>query len=393
MSTRASMSFALRLLRFQRASCSSGFSARSFSSSAAHNAVRPIFNKTQNEELDAVLKTIQNMIILPAYLPEKQRKLIFDPAQRAYLEKNPVIIEVSGLEHRFAPINPFRDLENSKKLYNKAIDNMRSREDWENLATLLAGFRKAGIKLKPEHWDKTVRLAATQGYVNVILECAACAEETGLFFRKPEVVARVLAFSNDKISSKPTSNAEAKKALKSVELVLDLLQRPGHAYNPGEPTHKRMHFSRLVRGMVMYARAAYVQTCQEPTAKDKELLRDDALLLTTLWKDALDKDLSQVMEFAKLNPTMVRMTEGEVRKAKVPEGLNGSAYIQVVAQNIKAMKVAQEILGEEAASLSPIVEVLEKHLHKFAVKSERRTAVWDKAYEKVMGEKATWAEV
>ncbi|KAG6011189.1 hypothetical protein E4U54_008227 [Claviceps lovelessii] len=391
MSTRAMFS-ALRSLGCRRGAVLSGFAFRSHRtfSSTASNAVRAVFTETDNAELNSILQSIQNTIILPAHLPEKQREIVFDPKKRSFLEQNPIVIELDGLEHKFSPIDRFKGIDNSKKALAKALNNMHSADDWANLSTLLAGFKKARIKLKPTHWGKIVRLAGIRGHVYAIIECAKQSDKTGLFLKNPEVVLRVLAFVNDKISNSSGAAAESKQALTWVEMVLDLLQRPEHAM-PAQQTRERLHYSPLVRGLVLYARASAANT-GKAGERELDLLRDDVTLLTSLWQDAVGKDLVEVAEFAKLNPTLERNANPNGNHA--PRALNGSAYIQVLAQNIKGVELAQQVLGQEAAEgLSPILKTLESHLQDFATTSEQRTDEWAKEYEKVMGKKPDWPAV
>ncbi|KAG5950705.1 hypothetical protein E4U53_004534 [Claviceps sorghi] len=391
MSTRA-VSLASRSLGRQRGLPSSGFASRwrrNFSSTAC-NAVRAVFTETDNAELNSILKSIQEKIILPAHLPEKQRKIVFDPKKRSFLEQNPIVIELDGLEHKFSPIDRFKDVENSKKALHMALHQMHSADDWANLSTLLAGFKKASIKLKPKHWGKIVRLAGTRGHVYAVIECAKQSYKTGLFLKNPETVIRVLAFVNDKISNSSGAAAESRQALKWVETVLDLLQRPEHAM-PAQPTRQRLHFSLPVRGMALFARASAVNAAAAD--RDLDSLRDEVTLLTSLWNDAVDKDLAEVADFAKLNPALERDASQNQSGNQALPGLNGSAYVQVLAQNIKGVQIAQQLLGQEAEALSPILKTLETHLQDFATKSERRKKGWADEYEKVMGQEPDWPAV
>ncbi|KAK9436054.1 hypothetical protein VB005_10859 [Metarhizium brunneum] len=384
-----SMASALRSLRHQAGpSRLDKISRRQFSSTAP-NAVRAIFSETDNTELNNILNSIQEKIILPAHLPEKQRKIVFDPKKRSHLEQNPIIIEVDGLEHKFSSIDRFKGIENSKKALSKALDNMHSAEDWANLATLLAGYKKAGIKLKANHWGKIVRVAGTKGHIFAVIECAKQSDKTGFVFRTPEMVVRVLAFVNDKITESAWDASETKQALKWAEAVLDLLQRPEHAVS-SQRTRERLHFSRLVRGMTVFARASAVKVGQA-AERDINLLRDEVALLSSLWEDAVNKDLFEVPEFANLNPLVERNASDNGNH--IPEALNGSAYIQVLTQNIRGIELAQEALGGDAESMSPILNSLKSHLQDFAAKSETRTEVWAEEYEKVMGSKPNWPAV
>ncbi|KAK5990102.1 hypothetical protein PT974_08366 [Cladobotryum mycophilum] len=344
---------------------------RQFSTSPVHG-VRAIFAETDNAELNTILTTIQEKIILPAYLPEKQRKMVFDPKMKSHLEQNPVIIEVEGLEHKFSSIDRFKGVENSKGILNRALHSMQSQEDWANLGTLLAGYRKAGIRLKADHWGKIVRMAGKSGNIYAVIECAKQADKTGLRFINGESVVRVLSFVNGKVTDSNFGVDETTQALKWAELVLDLLQRPDHAIE-GLPTRERLHFSRVVRGMTLFTRASAFKVKQqagESIEQDLVLLEDDAA------------------EFASLNPTVER--NSTPKGAKITKALNGSAYVKVIAQGIKGIALAREILGETAQGLAPVEVALSNHLKEFVQTSKSPTTGWDQEYQKIVGHAPQW---
>lgn len=340
--------------------------------------------------MNKILNSIQENIILPAYLPEKQRKLVFDPKMKSFLEQNPIIIEVEGLEHKFSSIDRFTDIENSKTILSKALKSMHTPEDWANLGTLLAGYKKAGIRLKGNHWGKIVRMAGKSGNIHAVIECAKQSDKTGLLFTNRETVVRVLCFINEKITGSNWDEAETRQAQKWAESVLDLIQRREHTIE-GQPTRERLHFSRAVRGMTLFTRASAIKVKQqagEAVDHDVVLLKDEVELLSSLWKDATNANLEEVAEFAKLNPTLER--NSSPKGVKIPTALNGSAYVQVLAQNIKGIALAREILGEEAQSLAPAEVALADHLRHFVQTSKSSTDGWDQEYTKIVGQAPKW---
>ncbi|KAL7784593.1 hypothetical protein V8C37DRAFT_395564 [Trichoderma ceciliae] len=366
-----------------------GLALRQFSTSPVHG-VRAVFAETENTEMNKILNTIQENIILPAYLPEKQRKLVFDPQMKSYLEQNPIIIEVEGLEHKFSSIDRFTDIENSKTILSRALKSMQSQDDWANLGTLLAGYKKAGIRLKANHWGKIVRMAGKSGNIHAVIECAKQSDETGLLFSNRETVVRVLSYINEKITSSNWDVAETMQAQKWADIVLDLVQRREHMIED-QPTRDRLHFSRVVRGMTLFSRVSAIKVKQqagEAVEQDVVLLKDEVELLTSLWKDSTDANLEEVAEFAKLNPTLER--NSSPKGVKIPTALNGSAYVKVLAQNIKAISLAREILGEEAQGLAPAEVAVADHLRHFAQTSKSSTEGWDEEYSKIVGQAPEW---
>ncbi|KAL6895911.1 hypothetical protein HDV57DRAFT_30600 [Trichoderma longibrachiatum] len=389
MATLSNRSIRLAARSVCRLSSRPSLAQRQFSTSPVHG-VSAVFTETDNTEMNKILASIQETIILPAYLPEKQRKLVFDPKMKTYLEQNPIVIEVEGLEHKFSSIDRFRDIDNSKRILSKALASMRSRDDWANLGTLLAGYKKAGIRLKANHWGKIVRMAGQSGNILAVIECAKQAEKTGLLLTNPETVVRILSYVNDKITDSRWGEAETKQAQKWADQVLDLLQRKEHAVE-GQPTRERLHFSRLVRGMTLFTRASAIKVKRdagEPVVLDIVLLRDEIQLLASLWKGATDANLEELPDFAKLNPTLER--NASPKGVKIPKALNGSAYVQVLAQNIKGIELAREIVGGEAQVLAPVEDALAKHLRHFVKTSKSSTKGWAEEYEKIVGEAPKW---
>ncbi|KAF4506822.1 hypothetical protein G6O67_006865 [Ophiocordyceps sinensis] len=358
-------------------------SQRQFSSTPACAAVSAIFSETENVELNAILNDIQEKIILPAYLPEKQRRIVFDPKQRTYLEQNPIVIDVEGLEYKFSTIDRFKDVENSKKLLAKALDKMQSPADWSNLGTLLAGYRKAGIRLQADHWGKMVRMAGKTGNISAIIECAKQADKTGFSLSKREAAVRTLVYINERMIQSGQQYANAPQALRMVEVVLDMLQRPEHA-RAAKRTRERLPFSRIIRGMMLFTRCAAFKVKQaagENVDRDLLLLQDEVALFRSLW-DPLPDNLTQLREFAELNTTLERSTGRKIRRA-----LNGFCYMQALAQGIRGIALAQETLGDEAKDLARVQEALEKHAQAFVQTAPGRCQGWLDEYEDVTGKR------
>lgn len=346
------------------------------------SGVRATFADTENGELNVALKRIQEKIILPAYLPDKQRKIVFDPRMRSYLEQNPIIIEVEGVEHRFSSLNRFKDIQDSKSILNEALQKMESSNDWDNLATLLAGYKKAGIKLQPTHWGKIVRLAGEANNIYCIIECAQQASQTGLLLSNPETTIRILTFVNAKSINAPGDAVQASQALRWTEKVMDLLQRSEHADNEAL-TRDRLHFSRVVRGQVLLARAAAVKANQaagEDVEQKLTLLRDEVELIKSLWKDADGQDVGKLPDFAAVNPIVERATK---KAHNSQRALSGSGYVLALSQGVKGLASAREVLGDDAKDLQKIEESIVNHVKQFISESPEKTKEsWIKEFEK-----------
>lgn len=328
-----------------------------------------------------MLKTIQEKTIFPAYLPRKQQKIVFNPKMRVFMQQNPIVIEVEGIEHRFSPIDRSTDIPNSKKSFNQVMDLMETSDDWANLGTLLAGYKKAGVRLRLQHWGKLIRRAADTGNIYAIIECAKQAERTGLKFQTHEMVVRLLASINDKIIA--GDEGATQQAAKWMNVVLDLLHYREQVPRKDIAADTKMHLSRLARGLVLFTRVSAVSTKQsagEDAAAELTALKDELALLRTLWKDADLKNLDSLPEFAALNP----LSTTEFRR------LNGAAYVNVIAQNIRAISLSRELATVDANELNAVETALSEHLEQYGKSDERRDARWAEVYEQVLGAKPSW---
>lgn len=356
------------------------------------SGLRALFAETENADLNKQLKEIQDMYILPAYLPEKQRKLVFNPLKKSEIEQNPVILEVEGYEHRFSTIDQFTDRPRAKIAFETAVKLMQESGDWKNLATLLAGFRKAGIHLKRSSQGLMLRLAGQGGAVSTLIECTKEVEKTGLRLNSPECGIKLLYFTNHKIVSSGWDEAETKQAQKWLGVLLDQFERREHAPTADDPIRK-LHWSKPMRGMMLFNRASVVKVKQdagEPSDRDMLLLKDEADTLQSLWANDLTKDLTTLTDFSVMNPTLTHEIITSKRE-KLFTALSGSQYVEVNAQAIRGIELASEFLGEEVAGLLPIRDALEKHLAEFVETSPSPPKGWDKAYENTVGRSPSWA--
>ncbi|RTE78127.1 hypothetical protein BHE90_007417 [Fusarium euwallaceae] len=362
-------------------------SARQFSSSPAHG-LSAIFAKTENTQLNEALGTIQEKIILPAYLPRKQRELVFNPKMRSFIQQNPVVIELDGLEHKFTTIDRFTEIPNSKKALGEVLGLMETREDWDNIGTLLAGYKKAGIRLQSYHYDKIIRKAGQSKQTYAIIECAKQSGKTGLFLTRKNHLVLLLADINNKITSPSGEANESAQALKWIELVLDLIQRPEHQQK-GVKTTDRVHDSPVVRGLLLFAQASSIkaqQAAESSAEVDVQALKDNAEFITTSWTRLGTDDLANSPVLKSLNPRSPHTVSTNHK-----DHLSVNVYILTLAQNIKGMELAQEILGDAAKGLTPIRDALEQHLKDFIKADSRYLERWAETYELVTGRKPEWS--
>ena len=273
-----------------------------------------------------------------------------------------------------------KDLKSSRKLLWDAIHAMRTKEDWDNLATVLAGYRKANIRLNHNQQAKVMRMAIQNGHIGSLLECLKQAQETGLYFRKKEEFCNVYLGVNNKIEAANGDLAEIRQATRWGEIVLDLAQRPGTVQRSAKGRNVRtfLHFSLFARGMLLHARASLAQAKQdagEPIDEDLITIKDDLVLLASLWAPHLadGKPVSEVDEVKELSP---RGTEDA--------SINGRSYVECLAWQLRAIKLAEKLASEEAKPLLPLADALEKHAGDIIEAGGEKGAYWSKAFESTL---------
>lgn len=340
-----------------------------------------VFAETENSELNNVLIDVQEKIILPAYLPEAQRKLVFNSAKSDYIKRNPVVIELDGLEHTFTYIDRTRDIPNSKKALAQATRLMKTKEEWDNIATFLAGYRKAGIKLTREHYEAIIRRACDSQQEYSIIECAKQAVKTGLALKYESYVILLMSSINGKVGS---TAEETLQALKWNRLVSDLIQRPEHQLQGRRP-RDLPHFNPAIRGTLLFAQAHGIQAQQAAGESAEGLikeLRDNVEFISSAWAG---QELSDLTKSSYLKIFHPRHGQESAEFHLAPYH-----YIRVLAQNIRAMELAQEIIGDSAKDLTPVHDAMEQHLEDFIKAGSLNKKGYGDVYESATGRKPTW---
>ncbi|PTD09923.1 hypothetical protein HYE67_006991 [Fusarium culmorum] len=345
-----------------------------------------VFAETENPELNKVLIDVQEKIILPAYLPETQRKIVYNTSKGDYMRRNPIVIELDGLEHTFSPIDIKKDIPNSKTALTDATKLMKTKEEWDNIGTFLAGYQKAGIKLDQEHYMSLIRRACASQQEYSIIECAKQADKTGLTLHRDSSIALLLSSINQKIYNSAREDGDTLQAFKWNRLIWDIIQRPEHVQRRSSDS-KLAYGSPVTRGLLLFTQAHAIQAQQaagESVEKLTQELRDNVEFIAGLWKIQTAHELLRSWHLNKLN---VRSDQGTAARK---DPLSPYYYIRVVAQNIRAMELAQEIIGDDAKNLMPYHDMLEKHVGDFIEAGSKNKKGFGLEYESITGRKPEW---
>ncbi|KAI1153066.1 hypothetical protein F4825DRAFT_283451 [Nemania diffusa] len=201
---------------------------RSFTSTLQRNVHITQFTPTSSPALDSLLDRIRTKIILPAYLPETQRKKIYSPKWKKKLQADPIIIEIDGEVHKFRYQNLMTDVPSTRKSLIAAVSQFETAADFANLNPLLDGLHYAGRKLELSTYAGLVRRAGIKGYIYDIIDCARSARRTGLKLDTSEKVNMVLHFVQLKARDADWDEDATKQALRWAEMVVDMLQEETH---------------------------------------------------------------------------------------------------------------------------------------------------------------------
>ena len=367
------------LLRADASSPSAYLNGLQRFSTTARNDVRALFGETENPELKKVFDVIQDKIIFPSYLPAKQRGIVFSPLKRNYLEQNPIVIEVEGVEHKFKTIDRHKDIPKSHKLLREALGAMKTPSDWENLPTLLAGFHKAGTKLNSRSYGERVsrssgitRLACQQGQVQPIIESAKQASETGFYIATKEQLCYIMEAICKKVDEAEGDLEALSSAVKMVDLVLEIVQRPDHVkFVDAKTPRDQLQFSLMARAYALNARARLFKARKdagESAEADLVHLTDEIKLLSSLWSAHAEQAVSEIPEIRAIFPRTNIPTEftkkctGADNNTERVRCLGRANYVMTLARHIQSIELVQKLANEYPEDFSDISTALEKQL-------------------------------
>ncbi|VUC33531.1 unnamed protein product [Clonostachys rosea] len=366
----------------------SAWTGRCFSTTP-HHGVPVLFRETENPKLDKILNEIQEKIILPARLPPKKRAVVLDPSKRSYLEQNPIVIEVEGLEHNFTTIDKHHDIPSTTKIFYDALDQMETARDWRNLATMLAGYKSANIKTRAGFHGKVARTASDRGFATVLIDCANEADKTGFYIRNKELLNHILTGITTQITAAEGDWEQIQKLVRRIDSLLDILQRPSHREDVRDP-RDRLLYSMTARGQILLARSALVKAKQEagePTEKELELLLEDIKVFTSLWEPLLEQQVAEIPEFVELYPKTKKSYGG-------PPGLSLRAYVLSLAHNVKGIRAAHHTAKQHPefnsvdekldSVLLPVANAIDSYVAELIVSSPKSSELTE-AYKTLVG--------
>ncbi|TLD34248.1 hypothetical protein PspLS_00571 [Pyricularia sp. CBS 133598] len=251
---------------------------RCFSQTPSRQATVIRFSKTRKPELNKLLTTMRDEILLPYYIPADQRKLLVREKNKEKLAKNPIVLEVDEKIYKFGFRDPRVDNPSPRNTILSAIKLMDSDRDFNNLNLLLEGLHSVARVKWQQPWDmaRIVRRAGYHGQILKILEAARRVEATGMKLDDAEVVSELMYWIQERaFGLKPEAEHWSQKgtaqALRWADMVVDMLHLPEHkpAVTPkGQPGGLAFMYDPKVKGAQLHLAAALAVKHPQPENPD-----------------------------------------------------------------------------------------------------------------------------
>ena len=189
----------------------------------------PTFTETSSLELDNLLSLLRRKVMLPAHLSKTQQDLIHNPKNIRQLSAEPVTTEIAGEEFQLEHIDISKDVPPARKSLIEAINLMKEKRDWDNLPSILAGFKKAKVRLFPYDYNKIVRKAGLAGRCDVLLECVRRVSDTGFRLKHGEMVSELMWQIQKKAVESDWDRKQTEKSLSWAEMITVFMEDPKHS--------------------------------------------------------------------------------------------------------------------------------------------------------------------
>ena len=205
--------------------------ARAFSTTPYRNRqdTIPSFNTSSNEELNEILTEIRQKHLIPAYVSDSARNMMFSSKHREYLGQNPLKVDAGGQEVELKPINRY-EVRARANLLIKAV-NLMAKEggaEWDNLPALLTGLSHGNHTTRKKSQAKLARLAIRGGRFDVIMKCLAQVESTGLSLEHKEVLDEAVWGLHTMAREGGWSKDTTAKAIKNAQMLVTQLESKRH---------------------------------------------------------------------------------------------------------------------------------------------------------------------
>lgn len=320
------------------------------------------FQPGGSPELKKILRDIHEMVILPQYLTEEQRKKIYRLKYKKELERDPITIEIDGKKHEFRYRDMLRDKPSVRKGVNQAVEHMRSRQDFaRHLFPLLEGCYSVA-KLKPAGpglLKKIIGLAGDHGALGAVLECIYKAEKTKFFLQTHEMVNELFFQLQRPAWESGWDRETTEKCLRRINKVLDLLEadQQHHHQDPasvyvGYPFFRDPQFlaARLHLRAALALRPREAKEDDEHEKKSKRVKKREAAKALTA-EEEYELVVKYAWEIVRLWPEglgLLDLRPDDSYKHSMRYLLNRGKFVWTAAPIASAFRMAQQLLSRDA---------------------------------------------
>ncbi|KAK4460275.1 hypothetical protein QBC42DRAFT_272819 [Cladorrhinum samala] len=197
------------------------------------------FGRSSSPELQNILDTLYNQIVLPSYLPNEQQKKIYNEKHKQALENDPVTMEIDGVIHKFRYVDRMR-LPVTMDLVRDAIKLIKTRGDFDNVPKVLEGLVHAHRRVDPWVFVYLIRKAEELDRLDVIVNSVKAVKRTGFKLSHAEIINEMLVAIQLRAIRARFDKKKTEHALKQTQNVVAALE-----------TDKELHHNR--RGALDHA--------------------------------------------------------------------------------------------------------------------------------------------
>jgi hypothetical protein len=128
----------------------------------------PTFANTSSSELDNVLATIRDKILVIKHLNKTQLKLIGNPEQKSYLETENVTVSIGDTEARLAPFIIKKDAPPRRATFEHALRLSEETGEWDFWIDIFRGVSSADLEIQKSFVKKFVWKALHCGQLDLV---------------------------------------------------------------------------------------------------------------------------------------------------------------------------------------------------------------------------------
>lgn len=338
------------------------------------------FGRSSNTDLDATLKEMQRKILLPSYLPVKQRRKLFRTRWKLKLEQEPIEIEIDDQKIRLRHLDRAAgDVPSPRSLLWRALDDMQTKNDWQKLPKILeALYFNAQVPFHYTDWPKIIRRASRAGTLGPIFEAMRLPDRTGMRLDCHEKLQEVMTAIVWEAANAGWTSSATERAMRNADKVVAFLQQDDHQ-------------------MGIQARAIWDDKGRFPLKRDPQVLATPLLLAAMLvakhgkaaeYADTLHKYATLVLERWPEGKGLLELHQHEAYLD--PEGMaylmEKNKFLQVAAPVLRGFDLAIEASGsqEMAAQIKsrrdPMADEVRDALAADETKEKRGTVFYEKCF-------------